>query len=163
MPAFEQSVRSITDIDSNFVPIIDKRICNSRHLRSVLLAVDKLHSFFAIVTYFTPTSENGLAQAAELLKSFEWRMDRIEAASVLFGRVVDPKNIDIITRNFSETECRMLFSSLGILAFFSPDNPTARYSLDMSRQVCYKNRNIRPRTNCKNLIYLPNIRVLPST
>ncbi|GMH42451.1 hypothetical protein BSKO_10370 [Bryopsis sp. KO-2023] len=89
----------------------------------------------ALLQIITGTYFFSSAQAGSLLGSFEWRPERIEAAVMLFGRVIDPQNMSSMMEGFSEAELRRVYSMLGILVFFSPDNPTGRYTLDLSRQI----------------------------
>eukprot|EP00803_Ostreobium_quekettii_P009978 evm.model.scf_576.2 EVM.evm.TU.scf_576.2 scf_576:1044-7501(+) len=88
-----------------------------------------------LIQLMTGTFFFSAAQAFELLSTFHWRSERIEAAAFLMGRVVDPKNVSVMTSAFSHSDLRQFFSMLGILAFFKPENPTGRYKLQLSRQV----------------------------
>ena len=74
-----------------------------------------------------------------MLTSFTWAgMMRLEAAMILFGRVIDPHRLDLLQEPMSAEERAGFNSRLGILAMFSPLNPTGRYVLNLSRQVAWR-------------------------
>ncbi|XRA98373.1 NACHT domain-containing protein [Pycnococcus provasolii] len=89
-----------------------------------------LARLLANAAYFTAD------QVRRILASFNWPgMMRLEAAMTLFGRVIDPHRIDIMQEPMSPQERDTFNQRLGILAMFSPLNPTGRYALNLGRQV----------------------------
>jgi hypothetical protein len=55
-------------------------------------------------------------------------------ATSLFGRIVDPHNIEIVIRNFSAHDAACFYCRIGFLNLFNPAKPEGTLEFDLSRR-----------------------------
>jgi hypothetical protein len=88
-------------------------------------------SVLAHVLYFTP------GQVLEMSRAAEWSSSRIRLVLAAFSSISDPSNTDVLERGMLPQEWEACLDSLGSLASFTPDNPTGKYLLNLSRYLDY--------------------------
>ncbi|KAK3258218.1 hypothetical protein CYMTET_32727, partial [Cymbomonas tetramitiformis] len=77
-------------------------------------------------------------QAAKILSAFAWQgLMKMEAAVLLFGRMVDPHNVELLLDEFDENGRDQVSRRIGMASMFHPKNATGHYKLDLSKQVDY--------------------------
>ncbi|KAK3260834.1 hypothetical protein CYMTET_30231 [Cymbomonas tetramitiformis] len=74
-------------------------------------------------------------QAGRLLQCLEFGKERIESACVLFARVVDAENLDVMIKGLTERERARFLDTLGSHRFFQARNATGHYALNLNAQV----------------------------
>jgi len=75
------------------------------------------------------------AQVQTVVRSFVCGEDRVEAASRLFARVVDPEEWHTMIAELTTEQRGNLHDKLGPLAAFNPKNPTGAYELLLVNRV----------------------------
>eukprot|EP00210_Caulerpa_lentillifera_P002102 g2017.t1 len=72
-------------------------------------------------------------QASSIVKTFTYARDKVKAATMVFGRIVDPENFSVVTKGLRRVEEELINESIGVLSFFHPENPTGNPNNPLTR------------------------------
>ena len=75
------------------------------------------------------------SQARHILESIDYADSRVVAAARVFTRVTDTENWPHAVAVLTGAQQHELHTMLGVLSFFSPRNPTGRYTLALASQA----------------------------
>lgn len=90
--------------------------------------------------YFT------VGQACAVLRAFDSSEPKEAAAARLFGRVTNPEDWHVVLANFPPRQHERIQERIGAVDVFNPKNPSGRYVLQLSNQVCLRTVNSRLRS-----------------
>ena len=85
----------------------------------------------SLVTAITADNYFTSAQTAKIIPLFQWSQEKIAAASMLVGRIIDMEHLDLLFEKLNSPELNSLFNLLGLYKLFHPKLPTKAYALNL--------------------------------